>query len=168
MKHSMVVVILMVFLVTFPCAGATVMVSVRTDFTNLVISPSALSKAQQIITDIETNFMEEFFNQGHIAYNWPISIRTQKSPEKALSVEELLWEGAKGGAEILVYCTLGLEEIKPNEPIHVRACTVQAFSVHPIIGLPLSWALKVSDSTMEHDIQDDIHLAAQQISEKLK
>jgi len=171
MKYPFMVVVAAFFLAaidTTPVYATTVMVSVQANFSNVTISPAALSRAKQMVADIESSFMDEFFNQGHITYNLPLPIRTAQSTEKLLSVDELLGTTAKGGAEILVYCTVSLDELKPNQPVHVSNCTVHAYGVHASAGLPQSWILPITEKTMDTDLQGDIQQTAQQISAQLK
>ena len=143
------------------------MVSVRADFSAALISPGSMLRAKQMVTDIESKLMDEFFSRGHIVFNLPLPIRTLATTEKPPSIDELLWNSAKGGAEVLVFCTVQLEELQPNEPIRVKTCSVSAFGVHAINGLPLDWKLPVTLQTRETDLQPAIAQTAVQISAHL-
>ena len=160
-------VILLVFGVAAACPASTVMVSVRADFSAAAISPGSMLRAKQMVSDIETSLMDEFFAAGHITFNLPLPIRTPASTDKAPTIDELLWNSAKGGADVLVYCTVQLVELNPNEPIQVKTCSVSALGVREVKGLPLNWKLPVTLLTRETDIQPDITRTAVQISAHL-
>lgn len=170
MRHSLLTFGLILVLsaaAALPARAATVMVGVRADFAAKPLSPSSLARADQMVNGIEGSLMEQLFDAGHIAFNLPIKVRTPDADGKPLSVDDLLWSSAKGGAEYFVYCTVLLQETGPNLPVKVLDCQLVAYGVHGASGFPLRFRIPVGEATVETDLQPRVAEAVRRFGARL-